>query len=182
MMNEISLQSESPRHLIIKEFAAWTALSALRSGSPVKDRVRVYGIIHRIDFDEVLSGSRPISQAEFNTWHKQVVEVIATELSLCVGWCVKIVNVYLKTTSYVGDLGRPGLREVIHPPIDGILWKAVEKGYAGNQNILSLTHSKRLIRDIKTYADYQKIISGLELVSTGLACTLFEVEQLWQKQ
>lgn len=170
------------RQTIIAEFAAWTALSALRSGSPVKGRKEIYSIIEKIAFSEILEGAMPITQPEFDTWHQRQVEAIATAVSLNVGWIVKIVNVYLKTAVYIGDLGRPGLRECIHPPIDGILWDTIKKNYSDQNDMLELTHSTYRIKNIMTYAQYQKIIDGLRLLADRLDCTLFEVEQLWVKK
>src|SRR5437762_2165146 len=107
------------RSQIVLDFAKWTALSALRSGAPIKSRVHVYPLVDVVTFGEVLQSEPPIAPAEFNAWHEaQTVALCARDRRVPTGWGVKLINVYLKTAAYVGDLGRPGLREALHLPID----------------------------------------------------------------
>ena len=42
------------RTRIIRAYSGWTALSALRSGSPVKSRDQVYGLLKGVPFDRIL--------------------------------------------------------------------------------------------------------------------------------
>src|SRR5438552_3866783 len=111
------------REQIVRDFARWAALSALRSGAPIKSRADVYRLLDRVGFDDVLLGSDPITRADFDAWHRAATEALCTrEPRLVVGWASKLINVYLKTAGYVGGLGRARLRESLHPPIDAGLW------------------------------------------------------------
>lgn len=167
---------------IISTYAHWTALSALRSGSPVKSRAQVYGLLKVVPFDRLLEPSnRPIKEAEFASWHHDaVLGLCERESPLCVGWAAKLVNVYLKTYVYVGGLGRPGLVSAIHPPIDGGLWAGVKKRFHERPDILAKTHVVHRIRDIGDYPTYTTIIAGFRAVAEELGCLLIEVEQLWE--
>lgn len=166
------------RKFIITTYAAWTALSALRSGSPVKSRKVIYPLIRSINFDAVLKGNDPINEEEFNQWHKQTIRALCEqEPLLCVGWSAKIVNVWLKTSVYVGELGRPNLRNVIHPPVDGGLWHGIEKHSWNDQNIVKLTRTVRSIKAITDYHTYSLIIGGCRLAANELACSLIEIDE-----
>lgn len=172
----------SPRYDILSTYGAWTALSALRSGSPVKDGAQIYPALKRVPFVELfdpLGGN--VEAAEFDVWHRKAVASLSSDLELCVGWAAKIVNVYLKTTAYIGDLGRPGLRALLHPPIDGGLWEGIKKEFAKEPQITRQARHKTKIKDILDYdADYLVIIGGLRLAAQHVGCDLIEVEQFWQ--
>lgn len=172
---------DSKRDFIISTFAAWTALSALRSGSPVKSRQEVYSLVGIIPFEQILTGVDTIDENEFNEWHQKACAALCKQNSrLCTGWAAKIINVYLKTATYIGDLGRPGLRNVIHPPVDGGLWQGIEKKFQlTDPEITELTHTVKSIKAITNYSIYARIISGCRLASKELNCSLIEIEQLW---
>jgi hypothetical protein len=169
------------RSQIILDFAKWTALSALRSGAPIKSRAHVYPLLDAVAFAEVLQPGLPIAGAEFDAWHE------AQTLTLCVntprvpiGWGAKLINVYLKTGAYVGDLGRPGLRDALHPPIDAGLWAGLAKKFRERPEIVNEACCVRCIKDITDYATYRRIIVGCRAAADALGCSLIEVEQLWQ--
>ena len=117
------------RRKIITTYAAWTALSALKAGVHIKSRADIYPLLEQVNFPEVLTGGGPaIRVQDFAEWHRRSVEGSRkARPELVVGWAAKLVNVYLKTAAYVGDLGREGLREALHPPIDGGLWAGLER-------------------------------------------------------
>src|SRR5262249_5690411 len=94
-------------------------------------------------------------------------------------WGAKLINVYLKTASFVGDIGRPGLRDTLHPPIDAGLWKGLARRFRGRPDVLGETHCVRRIKDIKDYPTYRRIITGCMVAAQALGCRLIEVEQLW---
>jgi len=171
-----------PRKQIITTFAGWTALSALRSGAPVKSRKQIYPLLRSVDFDRLLAPSvSPVTRLEFDRWHRDAVERLqAQEPLLNVGWATKLVNVYLKTTAYVGGLGRPNLVHQLHPPVDGDLWKGIERRFAGKSELLAKTHVVRKIKAIRDYATYETIVAGCRDAATELGCLLIEVEQLWE--
>lgn len=172
------------REQILKSYAEWTALSALRSGAPIKSRDDVYPLIAKIKFSEVLDRSKgKITSEEFEAWHKNALESAisaSSKLTNQYGWAAKIVNVYLKTYCYIGDGGREGIRECLHPPIDSGLWKGVNRRFAGKKNILSDSHAVTAIKSINSHETYLKIISGLRKASKELDCSLIEIEQLWE--
>lgn len=174
-MNEIRAQ-------IINTYANWTALSALRSGCPVKSRVQVYGLLKTVPFDRLFEPfDKPINAAEFASWHRNAVLGLCKRESLLrVGWAAKLINVYLKTCVYVGDLGRPWLVTVIHPPIDGGLWAGLRKRFHDRPEILAKTHVVDRIRNIEDYSTYTTIISGFRVVAEELGCLLIEVDQFWE--
>lgn len=169
------------REAIITTFAGWTALSALRSGSPVKSRAEIYPLLRLANFDAILdppSGS--IAAATFASWHAATVARFCGTLpNLCVGWAAKLVNVYLKTVVYVGGLGPPGLVAHLHPPIDAGLWSGLEAPLRSRPAIRVRTHSVRRINQITDYPRYSAIIEGCRELATELGCLLIEVEQFW---
>lgn len=174
----------SAREQILKSYAEWTALSALRSGAPIKSRDDVYPLMAIIKFSEVLDLSKgKITSEEFEKWHKKALELaISTNSKLTnqYGWAAKIVNVYLKTYCYIGDGGREGIRECLHPPIDSGLWKGVNRRFKDNNNILIDSHVVTTIKSINSHKTYLRIMSGLRKASKELDCTLIEIEQLWE--
>ena len=168
------------RTQIVLDYAKWTALSATRSGAPIKSRSDVYPLLDGITFSEVLSTGFPISSTEFDVWHEaQTLALCARDERVPIGWGVKLLNVYLKTAAYVGDLGRPGIREVIHPPIDSGLWEGLAERFSGQPEILAEACCVRRIRDITEYKTYNRIVAGCRAAATILGCSLIEVEQLW---
>ena len=182
-----------PRHQILVEYAKWTALSAVGAGSPIKAQKPVYRLLDGVAFSEVLNPSRgSISCQQFDAWHCCETNALcdrATKLpprwarELPVGWGAKLINVYLKTAAYVGDLGRENLRVALHPPLDTRLRDRLVKCFHDCPKIRDAVKFDA-IRAIATYEQYQGIINGCraaaeELAKRGGACTLFEVEQLW---
>jgi hypothetical protein len=169
------------RRAIMKTFAGWTALSALRSGSPVKSRVEIYRLLRKANFDMLL-GAPPASIAPgtFADWHAATVARFCRDLpQLCVGWAVKLINVYLKTAVYVGGLGPPELVRHLHPPIDGGLWSGLEAPLRSRPAIRARTHFVERINQIIDYAQYSTIIDSCRDLAAELDCLLIEVEQFW---
>jgi hypothetical protein len=169
------------RSTIVFAFARWTALSALRSGSRVKSRKQIYQLLGNVDFPVLFAASlEPMNDVVFAAWHERAVNTIRFESGLCVGWAAKLVNVYLKTSVYVGGLGRPGLVDAIHPPIDGGLWAGIKKHFGEVPAVYNLTHSKTTIGSIDSYVVYSKIIDGFREAARISGCRLIETEQWWQ--
>lgn len=83
------------RESIIATYAEWTAMSALRSGAPIKSRRDVYTAVRGVDFAVLFDGARgPIDRATFDAWHADAVRsMIKREPRLRVGWATKIINV-----------------------------------------------------------------------------------------
>ena len=173
--------TKDSRSKIVDTFARWTALSALRSGSRIKSRHDIYPLLASVDFERwLVPTSGPSSAQAFEAWHRNMVALLVRrEPRLGVGWAAKLLNVYLKTACYVGDLGSPEVRNVLHPPIDSGLWAGIAHRFAGQKDLLGDTHHVTHIRDIKTYDDYARIIRGCRRVASELQCRLIEVDQLW---
>ncbi len=170
------------RSQIIATFSEWTALSALRSGAPIKSRRDVYTVLRGVDFAPLFDLSRgPIDGAEFDTWHETaIIDMTMRERLLPVGWASKMVNVYLKTRVYVGGEGRPDLASQLHPPIDSGIWNGLSKRFSMRRDIVDETNCVRRIKDIDTYSCYRRIIRGCRMAAAELKCSLLEVEQLWE--
>jgi hypothetical protein len=169
------------RKAIIATFAEWTAMSALRSGAPIKSRRDVYTALRGVDFAALFADALgPVDRATFDAWHAGAVqEMIEREPRLTVGWATKVVNVYLKTRVYVGAQGRPHLAEMIHPPIDAGLWLGLARRFPDRPDILERTNCVSRIKDIVDYDCYRRIIDGCRAAAEALGCDLVEVEQLW---
>lgn len=181
---EVAGVDEARRRSIVTQYAGWTALSALRSGSPVKDRGRIYDALGQVDWNEVLQEVRgPIDAAAFEAWHRRATETIVARLGpgLPVGWAVKLVNVYLKTAVYVGGLGRYGLVALLHPPIDSGLWRGLGERFKHDPGIREDTHCVTRIKDITTYEIYARIIRGCRAAAAVDGRDLIEVEEWWDR-
>ncbi|WP_334107541.1 hypothetical protein [Methylobacillus sp.] len=172
------------RRAILATYSGWTALSALRSGAPLKSREDIYPLIAQIDFSPILDTTKgPITKESFEQWHKGALDKLVSatpKLKDQYGWAAKIINVYLKTYCYVGEGGREGIRSVLHPPIDSGLWSGVGRKFKNKNKILADSHIVTKIKDISTHAKYLQIIKGLKAASDELGCTLIEIEQLWE--
>jgi hypothetical protein len=169
------------RRKIITTFAGWTALSALRSGSPVKSRAEIYPLLRQARFEVLLEAAAgSVAPELFVDWHAETVARFCNVLpKLSVGWAAKLINVYLKTAVYVGGLGPPELVRHLHPPIDGGLWSGLEAPLRGRPTIRVRTHSVNRINQITNYDQYSNIIDGCRELANVLDCLLIEVEQFW---
>jgi hypothetical protein len=125
------------RESITETYAEWTALSALRSGAPIKSRADVYRALRAVDFKVLFDESLgPIAGSEFSAWHRSSTEgMLARENRLSVGWATKIINVYLKTRAYIGCQGRHHLSDALHPPIDAGLWLGLRRRFGERRDI-----------------------------------------------
>lgn len=181
-----------PRYQILIEYAKWTALSAVKSGCPIKAQEPVYQLLDGVAFPAVLNPSlEPISCEGFDRWHRaQTKDLCARAKPMLprseghcsefpVGWSAKLINVYLKTAAYAGDLGRRGLRDVLHPPVDNRLKAHLVKCFRRKHPEISDAVRFHSITAIATYEEYQQIIGGCRKAAEVLECSLFEVEQLW---
>lgn len=170
------------RRSIILQYAGWTALSALRSGSPVKSAKVIYPALRKVDWDTLFDLRRgPITESEFGEWHRKETDALQQrfEKLLPVGWVVKLINVYLKTAVYIGGLGRPGVRPLLHPPIDGGLWRGLEERFGPDSAICRETHCVTQIKAITTYQTYLRIIAGCRAAAESTDRELIEVEEWW---
>jgi hypothetical protein len=170
----------SAREKIINDFSEWTAFSATRSGCPIKSRDAVYPLIRTPKYKFVLTG-KEISASEFNDWHQEAtLAICSADPIFPVGWAAKLVNIYLKTMVYLAGVGRPGLVQCIHPPIDNGLWEGIYSEYKHRRDIISKTHIVNRIKDIDTYDKYRSIIEGCHVIAMDRGCHLIEVEELWR--
>ena len=89
--------SVEPRCQILVEYAKWTALSAVRTGAPIRDRETVYRLLDGVTFAEVLSGEPEIS---FDCWHQCQTEALCSAadhlrpdvVPFPVGWSAKLIS------------------------------------------------------------------------------------------
>jgi hypothetical protein len=165
------------RTKIVHDFAKWTALSALRSGSPLKRAERVYALIeNHADLPVLFDTIRAINKTEFDRWHeKTVLGICQAEPVLPVGWAAKIVNVYLKTRVYLAREGREGLMSVIHPPIDNGLQLGLQKEFPNRPWKI------KRIKDICSYQDdYLPFIQDCRSLAKKEGCLPIELEFYWR--
>jgi hypothetical protein len=171
------------REQILRTYAEWTVLSALKRG-PIRDNRDIYPLIKKINFAEVLDRSKgSITHEQFESWHKEALETVIganRKLEGQYGWAAKIVNIYLKTYCYVGGGGREGIRDYLHPPIDSGLWKGVRRKFPKQRDILNNSHAVTTISKIETHDTYLRLIKGFREASNKLKCSLIEIEQLWE--
>ena len=172
---------DAPRCQVLVEYAKWTARAAVNSGGPIKDTNTIYRLLDGVAFADVLSGETEISADEFNRWHRRETKGLCCRANdlrpqvapFPVGWSAKLINVFLKTTVYVGNLGRAGLRNVLHPPLDN----GLQAGLLERFPELDSVNFGR-IRDITDYEKYRTVIEGCCAAAKKLSCSLIEVEQL----
>ncbi len=146
----------------------------------VKSRKGVYSLLDAVAFDDVLRSETPISVDDFEKWHEaQTLALCARPPAVPVGWAVKIINVYLKTAVYVGQLGGEELRAAIHPPIDAGLKKGLRTRFPNQLPLLKQICRVRRIKDITEYKTYRDIIDGCKELAKVANCSLIEVEQFW---
>ena len=180
----------SPRLKILYEYAKWTAFSAVKFPAfPLAGGgAKVFPLLAEVAWSDVLDASKgPISCKDFNAWHKRQTEALCDQAKphlkdgwseFPVGWSVKLINIFLKTAAYVGDLGRPGLRDVIHPPLDSSVKKGLMEHFKGQPAMVAKVDFGA-IKDITTYERYRTVIDGCEVAAKDLRCSLFEVEQFF---
>ena len=189
----------SPRDKIMHDFAKWTAARSTRNFA----REMIYRALDDVDFSFPLQMSLgPITHTQFNLWHRdEAKELDRLYPDIVMGWIVKIINIYLKTRCYIGNDGREGIREVIHPPMDRFLIKGlkeVDRSYNGfdylgvpsnmkllkkasekKDDVITRLSSFKSISSIRRYDQYQTIILACEAIAVASDCSLFEVEQFW---
>jgi len=164
------------RKKIVHDFAKWTALSALRSGSPLKFGKQVYDLIrNHCHLTALFDSTRAIDETEFDRWHeKTVLAFCKAEAALPVGWAAKIVNVYLKTRVYLAGEGRMGLVSVIHPPIDSGLQKGLKQQFPNRPWKI------KRIKEICSYQDdYLPFIRDFRSLAKIERCLPIELEFYW---
>lgn len=68
------------RRAIIATYAEWTAMSALRSGAPIKSRRDVYTALRGVDFAVLFADELgPINRSTFDAWHASAVQDMISE-------------------------------------------------------------------------------------------------------
>ena len=188
MGNDLDAEASGfSRSVIVSRFAEWTAFSAARM-APVRSRQAIYPLVRRPHYGEIMSKELGrITMQEFDKWHKENTEEVCEsskenpQTSLPIGWCTKLINVYLKTRVYLAGEGRPDLIRWVHPPIDNNLVDAIERAYANDSEVMERIRRFSSIRAIDNYGTYETIIEGCRLIAKrrNYAC-LIEVEELWQ--
>lgn len=171
------------REKVIRNYAAWTATAALRSGKHIKDGFSLQNALEEV----VVLADIPSTQTEFDLWHERVVPMLQKkvlelrstndEKEFSVGWSAKLLNVYLKTLYYVGDLEPSDIRKVIHPPIDNILVDSIIEEYG--VSIWSY-ENKFTIQGIEKYDVYSEMIKRLKQIANKSNLeNLIDIEHVW---
>ena len=196
MASSVNLEARvNPRCQILVEYAKWTALSAVKAGCSIKAKEPVYQLLDGVAFAEVLNPSLgPISCKDFNDWHECQTVALSNRAEseeseesdslpeahrrfLPIGWSAKLINVFLKTAAYVGGLGREGLHDVLHPPLDNGLKNGLKKHFKACSACRAEVDFG-WIKDITDYDRYRRVIVGCRTAAFCLGCSLIEVEQL----
>jgi hypothetical protein len=172
-----------PRETIVKVFAKWAAVSASRRGD-VRKGEELYPLLEDCYFDELFNDNISISEDEFKNWHRKITKKMTdTTKNLSIGWAAKLINVYLKTRVYIAGEGRPNLKECIHPPIDGILWKKIKETYRDDPSISDKLDIFTTINAISDYEeDYEPIIDVFRIITNKRHISLIEVDELWDPE
>lgn len=171
--------------MILDRFARWTVLSALRSGAPIRSAEDVYAALADIDFHKVLDRPRGrIVKKEFERWHGTAIRKLMNgsngKLRHGAGWAAKMVNVYLKTACYVGKNGRPGLEQLLHPPLDSKLWSGIKNCRRNAYDRLLKCRCIGAIKSIRSLNDYRRIVRHLRSLAKDEGCSLVELEKFWK--
>ena len=189
-IEEREFRYRHPISSIVHEFARWTAMSALRSGCPIKSREDVDDALDVVDFNRLFDkGYGPIDKDDFTEWHRDTIDKLMKlefdpskgsdkPRKLSFGWAAKLVAIYLKTSCYLAGLGRDGLSTVIHPPLDNRLIENLKEQFQKSPDIMSGLKRFSGIgnMDMETY---EAFIKSCELVAEETGYTLFEVELYW---
>src|SRR5262249_23711433 len=127
-----------------------------------------------------LLAAATVASAEFAEWHREAIGLIcANRRTVCVGWAAKMVNVYLKAAVYVGGLGSIQLMPLLHPPLDGGLFRGLRRRFRRHPNVLSEINAFSVITAVSDYPTYERIIGGCRLAAAVEGCLLIELEQFW---
>lgn len=118
---------------IANQFARWATRNAVHDrrkeeeGGVDTSQCAVNARLDSICWDRVFDRSLgAIEPEDFEDWHAESVKkLVDGQPALSYGWAAKHIAIYLKVTCYLAGFGRDGLKNVIHPPFDGILLKAV---------------------------------------------------------
>ena len=153
---------------IADQFARWATRAAVNRRPGGATQYTVNAELDSLDFDRVFDRSLgAIEPKEFGDWHAESVrKLMDNEPALSYAWAAKNIAIYLKVTCYLAGFGRDGLKNVMHPPFDGPLLKAVIHG-----NPVALKHIDE--------ERYYLVLALMRVNAQKLGCTLFEVEQLW---
>ncbi len=166
---------------IADQFARWATRAAVNSGMPQgvsKSQSAVNTRIDLIDFDRIFDRSLgEFDHYEFDRWHAESVNKLMDDQPV-LGYAraAKHIAIYLKVTCYLADFGRDGLKDVMHPPFDGILLNSL------SQDPSWAFRSNLRLTDINESVHYLLIISNMREIADKHGCTLFEVEQFWSPE
>lgn len=97
------------------------------------------------NYDQIFEGDRPITQQEFENWHKKaVLEIIFKQPHLSVGWASHILNHFLHTAVVKAGLGRPDLPKLIHPLLENMSLKNLKEiiSYHEYQGLIERTKNQ----------------------------------------
>jgi len=170
------------RKKILISYAEWTAIAAIRSGKHIKETKIIQEALR-----EIYLGNIPTTQADFDVWHEEQCKLLREKIvSLAakqeritknfeLGWAAKILNIYLKTLFYIGDMEPSVVRQFIHPPIDNIFVNAFYK-----EHKVRVAASDFRIKKLEHYLDYAAIINSIKAIQKEKKfLNLMDVENIW---
>ncbi|MDQ6995340.1 MAG: hypothetical protein Q9M18_07070 [Mariprofundaceae bacterium] len=117
------------------DFASWSAARAAQRGFEGATVGVLKQAIEDVGLDVFVNtaSNYEMTEAAFDVQHQQWCTKIRAFLlakdvvKATYGLAAKLVNVYLKSAVILGERGKSQLASVIHPPIDGLLLKAIAK-------------------------------------------------------
>ncbi len=158
----------------LHNYSVWTAARASQRGWKNAKTPLIKEAIDNSDL-KILHTLKEINSPEkFDNFHRVTATKIINSLSLrdikaSYGRAAKIIAIYLKTSIIISELGEGLFSEIIHPPIDDILLK--------NLNKANKTLGLRGVKWTKlTEKDYFEIIKKLRTLEFE---NFWELEKYW---
>ncbi|MDA3860859.1 MAG: hypothetical protein PF445_06505 [Melioribacteraceae bacterium] len=158
----------------LHNYAVWTAARASQRGWKNAKTPLIKAAIDNSDL-KILQTLKEINSPEkFDKFHRETAKKIIENLALrdiktSYGRAAKIIAIYLKTSIIISDLGEGVFSKIIHPPIDDILLKNLNKA---NKN-LGLKGIKWTKLTEKDYFEIIKKLRTLEFEN------FWELEKYW---
>ncbi len=188
MTQEPKYSIEEHKH----RFASWAASRAASTSSICRFRVEDgIKILERCGFkpDTLENADKLPEHEKFDSWHEEHCEKaiilsksegsdpVSVAGNFTYGIAAKLINCYLKSKFVCGGDHEDRKVEVIHPPIDSLLLKALKNKYPDFKEF----HEKELGK--KPWSkfdkeDYKKVIEGIKKISNGNP--LWKIEYHWQ--
>ncbi|MCM5662117.1 hypothetical protein [Galbibacter mesophilus] len=115
----------------LHNYAVWTASRASQRGFTTTENITL--AINKTELQEFAMLDNILPE-EFNSFHRKTSKIIIDEIEkrgikTSYGRAAKIIAIYLKTAVVIKNSGQGNLAKVIHPPIDNILLKNINRAH-----------------------------------------------------